>query len=577
MQAMQATAEPPGGLSPGRDIVYLRWDRLHESPLNPRRHRDPETLRELMDSLERRGLLENLVARPAAERSTHFEIIAGSRRHQAIAELVKTGRWPREAVIPVRILDATDVELVEHAMLENIQREDLTPLEEADGVAWMFDQGIPIEEIAARLDKRDRWVRQRLQYNKRLAPETRRRFEAGELNRSQAQAFTIGEFPEQVALLKQAILHGYRAPEIRRILLMRTVPLSRAKFDRARYRGHVRRDFFFDDDEEHEHAEDLGEFRRLQLEWCEEQRALLGKTWSWVELQTGGWVDTARFDKDQPPAAGGTIIHLRDDLRIEIHTGLGRRVESKGAPSGIRRDPGSGAVNGAGAAARSDGPALGRAALTKAHMVWARQEKSRRLQLAIAEDCAVAVSLAILGLLGAREVRIHEGFEGAPDDRFDNPALDELIKTRLAPIGLEYGQVYQDTHRMAPAFGELMTMSVVDLMALFAALTAPRFASWPGYTPELGDSELACRVADVALKEDGLLFPLTPQYLEALSREQLVRVARDAGVAEPVGGLKKSEMIDAILLDPGRDAAWFPPELKFAPKVEIEAEIQRAA
>ncbi len=133
---------------------------------------------------------------------------------------------------------------------------------------------------------------------------------------------------------------------------------------------------------------------------------------------------------------------------------------------------------------------------------------------------------------------------------------------------------------MALAFGRLMAMPGAARLALLAALIAPQFASWPGYTPELGDSELACAVADAALGREIIReppFPLTPAYLEALSREQLARLARDAGIGEPVAGLKKSEMIDTILLDPGRDAAWFPPELKFAPKAEIEAEIHRAA
>jgi hypothetical protein len=58
--------------------------------------------------------------------------------------------------------------------------------------------------------------------------------------------------------------------------------------------------------------------------------------------------------------------------------------------------------------------------------VWARHEKSRRLQLAVADNPAVATSLAILGLLNSSEVGIRAMGGFAPDDRFANPPLEQL-------------------------------------------------------------------------------------------------------------------------------------------------------
>src|SRR6202040_3211227 len=106
--------------------------------------------------------------------------------------------------------------------------------------------------------------------------------------------FTVGEKPAQERLINQVVTHpqGYRAPDIRRTLLERTVPLSRAIFDPARYTGKFVKDLF----EDETHACDLDEFKRLQVAACEAKRDELAGTWSWAELRIGGWVETWDFD-----------------------------------------------------------------------------------------------------------------------------------------------------------------------------------------------------------------------------------------------------------------------------------------
>ena len=402
----------------------------------------------------------------------------------------------------------------------------------------------------------------------RLAPGVRRALEDGVINLGQAKAFTVGEKDAQTALVGQVTAHpgGYRAPDIRRMLLERTIPLSRAIFAPALYKGGFVKDLF----EDETHACDAAEFRRLQIEACQAKRAELEKTWAWVELTIGGYVPVWAYARDQPPATGGAIVHLRDDLRVEIHTGLGKR-SSPGADIGAP-----------GVAARADrlgadaGPAPGgteapRGPLTRAHLVWARQEKSRRLQLAIADNPAVATSLAILGLLNsAAEVHIC-GAVGwmAPDDRFAHPALEQLTAERLAK-----GRIY-GLRKGVEMFGRLMRMPGAQRLALFAALVAPHFASWPGEIPDLGDTPLVvAAAAELGLTgvDDAELFTPTAAYLEQMPRAQLLRVAGACGVTvDP--GMKKAELVDTILLSIDRDPAWYPPELTFASKPEILAAI----
>src|SRR5437762_12017166 len=116
-------APPPAGerLVPVQDIV--------PNPDQPRRHFDEEALTSLADSIRRHGLLQPLVVRRIAGR---FELIAGERRLQAAK------RAGLEAV-PVIVREARPEERLELALIENLQRENLTPLEEAEAYRHLMD------------------------------------------------------------------------------------------------------------------------------------------------------------------------------------------------------------------------------------------------------------------------------------------------------------------------------------------------------------------------------------------------------------------------------------------------------
>ncbi|HWB46191.1 MAG TPA: ParB/RepB/Spo0J family partition protein, partial [Hyphomicrobiaceae bacterium] len=101
----------------------LSIDQLHPSGLNPRKHFDPIELAELAESIRNKGLVQPIVARPDAQRGG-FEIVAGERRWRAAQ---KAGVHN----VPVIVRDLTDVELAELAIIENVQRADLNPIEEA--------------------------------------------------------------------------------------------------------------------------------------------------------------------------------------------------------------------------------------------------------------------------------------------------------------------------------------------------------------------------------------------------------------------------------------------------------------
>ena len=123
----------------------LPLHKVEPNPHQPRRDFDPEELQALADSIALHGVIQPLTVRETG--SGYYQIIAGERRWRAarMAEL-------RE--IPAVIIDADDKKVMELALIENLQRQDLNPVEEALGYQTLMEEyGLTQEETAARVGK----------------------------------------------------------------------------------------------------------------------------------------------------------------------------------------------------------------------------------------------------------------------------------------------------------------------------------------------------------------------------------------------------------------------------------------
>ena len=140
----KAPEPQPAQPSQGQGLRRLPLSQIHPSPLQPRKDFTPESLQELADSIRAQGLIQPLVLRPSG---SSFELIAGERRWRAsqLAGLTE---------VPVVVREATDREVVELALIENLQRENLNPIEEALGYVQLNTQfQLTQEEIARRVGK----------------------------------------------------------------------------------------------------------------------------------------------------------------------------------------------------------------------------------------------------------------------------------------------------------------------------------------------------------------------------------------------------------------------------------------
>jgi ParB family chromosome partitioning protein len=135
-----------GGFEPdsydSANLIYVPVDQIDPNPFQPRRQFDPAEISALADSLRQHGMLQPILVRSAGER---YQLIAGERRLRASLEA-------QLHEIPARVLDLDDQRVFELAMVENLQREDLGPLEKATAFRdYLGRYGGTQEELAGRL------------------------------------------------------------------------------------------------------------------------------------------------------------------------------------------------------------------------------------------------------------------------------------------------------------------------------------------------------------------------------------------------------------------------------------------
>ena len=120
-------------------------ENLTANPRNPRRNFTDSELNELAASIKERGIIQPIVVRPVRGKDEHFEIIAGERRWRAAQ---RAGLHQ----VPIAIVEATDAQALEFAIIENVQRADLNALEEAAGYQALIDElpGLSIVSVGHR-------------------------------------------------------------------------------------------------------------------------------------------------------------------------------------------------------------------------------------------------------------------------------------------------------------------------------------------------------------------------------------------------------------------------------------------
>jgi len=178
---------------------------LRPNPRNPRRAFPNAELDELVASLRERGIIQPIVARPVQGAADVYEIIAGERRWRAAQ---RAGLHE----VPVVIIEATDAEALQLAIIENVQRADLNPLEEAEGYRALIEEfGNSQDEIAKIVGKSRSHVANTLRLLK--LPETIKSYiHSGKLFAGHARML-IGR-PDAERLAEEIVTHGLNVRQV---------------------------------------------------------------------------------------------------------------------------------------------------------------------------------------------------------------------------------------------------------------------------------------------------------------------------------------------------------------------------
>lgn len=307
-------------------IILLALDQLAPSPLNPRKTFEPYALAELAASIEADGLLQNLVVRPRPPKDGRpaYEIVAGERRYRALNLLWERGVWDGDApIIPCRVIDADDVGARAIALLENLQRQDISPIEEGEAFRALRDldaERWSTAAIAERIRRTQRYVQQRLALVTKLDPDLQAALADGRLNVEQARFLTSAPADVQKEVLEQIGKSWLSTPnQLRDYVLRGMIPASRAAFPLEQYTG----ERVEIDGADEVWLADRQQFMTLQKAAAKQRVAELRKEWHWAKLVEGwlsSWEYEAGRSKDRKKA--GAVVVFSHDGSIEVKTGL---------------------------------------------------------------------------------------------------------------------------------------------------------------------------------------------------------------------------------------------------------------
>ena len=194
-------AAPAGGEA----LAMLAIDALEPGRYQPRLRLDPEALRELAESIKAQGVMQPILARPRGD--GRYEIIAGERRWRA-------ARMAGLATVPALVREVPDRHVLAMALIENIQREDLNPLEEASGLKRLIEEfGMTHADAAGALGRSRAGITNALRLLE-LAPPVQELLREGKLDMGHARALLALPPLKQVELAREAVAKRLSVREV---------------------------------------------------------------------------------------------------------------------------------------------------------------------------------------------------------------------------------------------------------------------------------------------------------------------------------------------------------------------------
>ncbi|KFE35170.1 ParB/RepB/Spo0J family partition protein [Thioclava atlantica] len=200
---------------PRRAEQYVPVERLEPNPDQPRRDFEPGALEELAASIREKGVIQPLIVRKHPAKPDHFEIVAGERRWRA-SQMAKVHE------VPIIVREFNDTEVLEVAIIENIQRADLNALEEALAYKQLMSRfGHTQEKLAEALSKSRSHIANLMRLLQ-LPDEVQGYLREGKLSAGHARAMITA--PDPVALARQTVAKTLSVRDVERLAKKQAEP-----------------------------------------------------------------------------------------------------------------------------------------------------------------------------------------------------------------------------------------------------------------------------------------------------------------------------------------------------------------
>ena len=212
------------------EVLHIGIDQIRPNPLQPRENFDNESLTELTQSIREKGVIQPILVR---RKGDYYELIAGERRYRAAKSL-------QLKEIPAVIREAEDRDSLQLSLIENIQREDLNPMEEARAYKYLIDKfHITQEELSAILGKARASVANTLRLLK-LPQEIQEELRKGRISFAHGRALLeLEDSNQQRRLLQEIISNHLSIRELENLIKARRTRLVRTKIRLHTVEPHV--------------------------------------------------------------------------------------------------------------------------------------------------------------------------------------------------------------------------------------------------------------------------------------------------------------------------------------------------
>lgn len=458
-----------------------------------------------------------------------FASSAGSGRYRALEMLSKRGALPEDFRVPVTVRETLSRDgALRIAAVENLQRADLAPLEEAAVLGKLLRKGVALDDVAAETGLSARTIKRRLALHA-LCDDAKAALANGAVSLAQAEALTLGSTEQQRGILEEVLSDRLDAALIRDALLAQRPTVAMAIFPLDRYRGGITTDLFAE--AETSYFDDVAEFLALQREAVKELARDKEGDAAWVEVTERHAIPAWRYGKVRKGRKGGVVINLAPSGAVDIREGLKRIALDADTVAQTEQPPLA--------------PARERAAYSGPLCRLIAHHKTTAVQELLLSSPRKAREVLAVTLL--RTLSPHKALWAFSADETAHPSygvLDEEARRWSLALGCGDADVSVPVwHRFGLASSEplsvyerVKTLGDPDLDRLLVFLAALPFGQENCEALDMGDTLFNHVARDLGADMRNHWRP-DAAFLERRTREQLIAIGRESGFAEGRGGL----------------------------------------